>query len=77
MYLVNNKQLLYLSCTFKINQCLAARVVYSFILYSDLIYESTVHYSDCTASKSVKIGPSIYILHNYAEPLYISCTYRI
>ena len=33
----------HVSYTYKINQYLAARMVYSFIRYSDFIYEMTVH----------------------------------
>ena len=49
----------------------SARMVYSFVSYSDLIYEITVHASKCTGSKAVKIGLSLYtylVMHN-------SCTH--
>ena len=39
----NYKDLLYVSCTCKINQCLVAKVVYSFISYCEFIYEMIVH----------------------------------
>ena len=35
-------------------------MVYSFISYSNLIYEMTVHAQDCTGITAVRIGLSIY-----------------
>ena len=45
----------------KTNQCLAARMIYSFISYSDFIYESTVNAADCSIrSKAVRLGLSLH-----------------
>ena len=55
------KELLYVSCTYKINQCFAARMAYSFICYSDFVYGMTVHGADISGrSQAIKIGLSLY-----------------
>ena len=50
---------LYISCTYKINQCLAARIVYS-LNNSDLMHEITVYATDYIASIAVGIHFSFY-----------------
>ena len=41
----------------RLSQCLAARKVYSFLIYRDFIYENTVHMSGSSeSSKAVRLG---------------------
>ena len=57
---LNYTKLLHMGYTYKIKQCLSPMMAYSFISYSDIIYEITVHASDCTGGKAVGIGFSLY-----------------
>ena len=45
---------------YKINQCVAAMMVYSIISSSEFVYEMTVHVSNCTGSKAVRIDLNLY-----------------
>ena len=46
-------------------------MVYSFIIYSDLIYEITAHASGCIGSKDVRINLSYIITKSWCTKLHI------
>ena len=70
IYLLNYREVLYVSCKYKLNQCLEARMVYSFINCSEYM-EHTEHMKIQNAPFSTKCFPTKQLLNIV---VHISCT---